>query len=87
MALISQAARLGLASVTISLPPSLLRIYCNDSKDKNTNATIRDLHFPDMAAVVLKLAELAVISTVPADAIMKRVEEVLAHLTMQMLLV
>ena len=57
-------AQLGSASVTISLPLNLLRIYCNDSKDRNTNATTRVPPFPVMAAAAPRQVVLEEPSTV-----------------------
>ena len=77
---------LGLASVTISSPLNLPQISSSGSKDKNTNATIRDLLSPAMGVVVHKqvvqVAPLIVLEAVT----MKKVEEVLVPLMIQMLL-
>lgn len=75
----------GLASVTISSPLNLPQISSSGSKGKNTNATIRDLPSPDMAAVARKPVVQVVHSIVPAAVTMRKVEEVPALWMTQML--
>jgi len=78
-------ALLGLASVTISLPLNLLRIYCKDSKDKNTNATTRVLLSPGTVAAALRQVVLEEHSIALEAAIMRKVAVAPQLLTIQML--
>ena len=87
MASILLGAPSGLASVTISLPPNPPQISCSGSKGKSTNATIRDLPFPAMAAVAHKPVVQVVPSTAPEAAITTRAVEEQVLWMIQMLLV
>ena len=76
----------GLASVTISSPLNLPQISSSGSKGKNTNATIRDPRSPATAVVAHKQVVQVAPSIVLEAVRMKKVEEVLVPLTIQMLL-
>ncbi len=86
MASILLGGPLGLASVTISSPLNLPQISSSGSKGKSTNATIRDLPSPAMVVEAHKQEVQVALSIVLEVVTMKKVEEVLVPLTIQMLL-
>lgn len=76
----------GLASVTISSPLNLPQIFSSGSKDKNTNATIRDPPSPAMVVVAHKQVVRVAPSIVLEAVTMRKAEEVLVPSMIQTLL-